>query len=318
MPARKNSSVDREIDRLFQLSLQEFTAARNSLVANLKRAGELEEAARVAGLAKPPLSAWVVNQLFWRHGPDFAHLRQVGDRFREAQRAQLTGARVDLRSALDERRETLSALMSHGPDLLRESGHAATPDVMRRVSTTLDALATYGTLPEAPPAGRLMQDLKPLGFETLAALVPRPGENRRGGETPKVLPFAPVVEKRSRPAGRGTKHEREAEREAELRAKRAAAKKAIEDTTSALREARRAAQAVEAALKQAAARAKTAQKAKEALEKRFEQATAAAETASKEAHRVAREAEDAAQAVNDAERDLERAKNVLRDLPQPS
>src|SRR5688572_22018526 len=154
MPARKNSSVDREIDRLFQLSLQEFTAARNSLVADLKRAGELEEAARVGGLAKPPLSAWVVNQLFWRHGADFTRLRQVGDRFREAQRAQLTGGRVDLRAALDERRDALSTMMGHAPALLRESGHAAGPDVMRRVGTTLDALATYGTLPEAPPAGR--------------------------------------------------------------------------------------------------------------------------------------------------------------------
>ena len=204
--------------------------------------------------------------------------------------------------------------MSHAPVLLRESGHTATPDVMRRISTTLDALATYGTLPEAPPAGRLMQDLKPLGFETLAALVPRPGENRRGSETPKVLPFAKVPEKKVRPAGKTSKRDREAAREAERQAKRKAARTAVETATVAVREARRAAQAIETVLKHAAARAKTAQKAKEALEKRFEKAAAAAEATSKEAHRIARDAEEAAQAVTDAERDLDRAKGTLRDL----
>lgn len=315
MPARKDSGADREIDRLFQLPLEEFTAARNTLASELKRSGDADDAARVGGLAKPPLSAWVVNQLFWRHQPEFTRLRQVGDTFRETQRAQLAGQKADVRGALDARREALSALMGLAPELLRESGHAATPDTMRRIGTTLEALATYGTLPEAPPAGRLMQDLKPLGFETLAALVPRPGDGRRGEETPKVLPFARIPEKKLKPAYKaGAKRIRESEREAERRAKRAAAQKAADDAEAALRDARRAAQALEAKLKKAAAHAKTTQRVKDAMERRFDKVAATAAAASKEAHRIARDAEDAAQAITDAERDLERARDVLKKL----
>jgi len=307
--------VNREIDRLFQLPLEEFTAARNLLASELKRSGEGEEAARVSGLAKPPLSAWIVNQLFWRHGAEFTHLRQVGDKFREMQREQLAGKQGDVRASLSARREALSALLDRVPELFHHSGHPVTPDAMRRISATLEALATYGTLPEAPPAGRLMQDLKPLGFEILAALVPRPGASRRGEESPKVLPFARVPPKRAKAESKAAaKRTRDAEREAERRAKRAAAQKAAHDAEAALGEARRAAQAIEATLKKAAARAKTTQRVKEAIERRFEKVAASAEEASREAHRIAREAEDAAQAITDAERDLERAKDTLKKL----
>ena len=57
--ATKNS----EVDALFQLALPEFTAARNALASRLQKAGGKEAAATVKSLAKPPVSAWVVNQL---------------------------------------------------------------------------------------------------------------------------------------------------------------------------------------------------------------------------------------------------------------
>src|SRR5215467_583167 len=58
MPARL---LDAEIDRLYQLPLDEFTAARNVLA---KQAGG--EAGRVRALGKPSVPAWIVNQLYWR------------------------------------------------------------------------------------------------------------------------------------------------------------------------------------------------------------------------------------------------------------
>ncbi len=59
-----------DIDDLFQLPLTEYTAARNALAASLKAAGRAKDAMAVKALPRPPLSAWTVNQLYWRHRKD--------------------------------------------------------------------------------------------------------------------------------------------------------------------------------------------------------------------------------------------------------
>lgn len=314
MPARNDSETNREIDRLFQLPLQQFTAARNALVARLKKAGRDEEARRVGRVGKPSVSAWTVNQLYWRYRQDFSRLLETGDRFRDAQQGQLAGKGTGLRGALEARREALSSLLTRAPKVLRDAGHDATPEVMRRITTTLEALATYGTLTDAPAAGRLIRDLQPLGFETLAALVPRPGNGRKRLTAPRVLPFSKKREAKEPGATGRTSAKRE--REAEVAAQRQAARRAVEAAERTLRTARKTVQRARAAFKSAAAHAKTTQRAKEKAEKRFETTAAAAEQASKEAHRIAREAEDAAQAVTDAEREVERARQLLK-LPEP-
>src|SRR5688572_12003701 len=62
----RDESVGDEIDRLFQLPLDEFTRARKALVAKLKKHSASETAEQVKGLTKPSISACVVNQLYWR------------------------------------------------------------------------------------------------------------------------------------------------------------------------------------------------------------------------------------------------------------
>jgi chromosome segregation ATPase len=46
-------SLEREVDRLYGLPLDEFTAARNSLARELKRSGDSAAATRVQELKKP-------------------------------------------------------------------------------------------------------------------------------------------------------------------------------------------------------------------------------------------------------------------------
>ena len=53
------SPIDEQIDKLYQLPLDEFTSARNALA---KEAGPA--AAEVRALQKPPLAAWAPNILF--------------------------------------------------------------------------------------------------------------------------------------------------------------------------------------------------------------------------------------------------------------
>jgi hypothetical protein len=308
---KKRADLEGPVDELFKLPLDQFTPARNALAAKLKKNGHPDEAAAVKALSKPPLSAWVVNQLFWHHRKAFDALMAAGEKFRQAQAAQLSGKASDLRGTLDARREALSTLATRGAALLSDAGHTAGPDTMRRVMTTLEALSSFGTHPDAPVPGRLTADVDAPGFEALAALVPQPGRGGRPGGEPRVLAFKQKPPKASRK--KLSPEEAREQAAAERRAQDAAARAAVQEAEQTLRQARKAAEQAEAALKKAAATAKEADKAKAEIEARYEKLTAAADAARLEARRVAAGAEEAAQAVEDAERALEKAKQLIAD-----
>jgi DNA repair exonuclease SbcCD ATPase subunit len=305
MAAPKTSASDKEIDELFQLPLGEFTAARNALAAKLKGDGDTEAAADVKALAKPSVSAWAVNQTYWRHRKEFEDFLTSGERLRKAQASQLSGKAADVRETLDAHREALTALSKRAAEVLREAGHTAGPEMMRRVTRTLEAIASYGKVPDAPQPGRLTDDIDPPGFDVLASLAPAEGRRAGASAPPRVLPFRNKSARQAR-----TKKDEEEERERQI----AEARAAVAEAEKTLREARRDAEQAEAALKRAAARAKKAQQEKEREEKRFEKIAATAEEASKDAHKVARQAEEAAQMVTDAERQLQRARAQLEEV----
>ena len=303
-----------ETDALFTLPLEEFTAARNALAGKLRKSGDAEEADRVKAFQKPPVSAWVVNQLFWQHQKAFERLIASGERFRTAQAAQLAGKRADLRGPLDAKREALGELTRLAGTVLDASGHAATPDTTRRITTTLEAFASYGS--EAPDllAGRLTDDLQPPGFETFAALVPRAGRAREAREGSRVIPFQHAAATPAHAKKKGTPKEEEQRREQEHAAEIAAARTAVQGAERALADARKAAARAQAAMKGVAAKARETEKLKADLEKRFERASADADAARQAARKTAGEAEDAAQAVDDAERALAQSRGRLAEL----
>ena len=123
-------------------------------------------------LAKPSISAWAVNQLYWKHRNEFDRLLAAGALASEAHAAQLTGKKGDMRGAMAVRREAISALLNLADRLLRAEGHSASPETMRRIETTLESLSASSSLAEAPMPGRLTDDVGPLGFESLTGLVP--------------------------------------------------------------------------------------------------------------------------------------------------
>ena len=312
---KSKKSAEDETDALFQLSLSEFTAARNALTTRLKKSGAAEDAERIKSLVKPSVAAWAVNQLFWKHRIAFDRLLDAGERFRKAQTTQLAGKSADLRVPLEARRAALSELSTHAAKILAEGGSAATPDTMRRVTTTLEALSTYAGIPDTPLPGRLTDDVQPPGFEALAALVPRVGSERAGGPT-RVIPFEFKQPARKAGARKGTDAVDEKARAAERKALVAAARAAIQEAERTLRDARKAAQKAEEELKKAAARAKEADAEKQKLEQQFEKLTAQADEARKNARSVAAAAEGAAQEVEDAERALEKASRALESLDE--
>ena len=292
-----------DVDALFRLQLSEFTAARNARAATLKKNGDAAKSDQVKALGKPPISAWVANQLYWRDRKLFERLLSAGEAFRKAQAAQLAGKSADVRAPLDARREALAELGRLAASILRDGGHPPTPDTMRRIMTTLEALATYGETPGAPSPGRLTADVDPPGFEALAALVPHSGQRSLRGTTPtRVIPF-----NQPKPHAALKKEDVDKAREAALR-------KALHEAERALNEAKRGADKAREQMKRAAARAKEAEKTRAALESRYEKAVAGANAAKQDARRVASEAEAAAQAVVDAERALAKARGDLKSI----
>src|SRR5207237_858929 len=98
---RDEKNIENEIDALFALPVADFTGARNALAARLKKDGRTNDAERVKSLQKPPVSAWAVNQLYWRHREAFDRLLATGEQFRKAQASQLSGKAVDLVQSRD-------------------------------------------------------------------------------------------------------------------------------------------------------------------------------------------------------------------------
>ena len=69
-----------------------------------------------------------------------------------------------MRGALDERRDALAQLEALATELLREAGPNPTMDMIRRITTTLEALSAYASSPDGPAFGRLTHDVDPPGI----------------------------------------------------------------------------------------------------------------------------------------------------------
>lgn len=152
--------IDGEIDRLYQLPPDAFTAARNALA---KQAGA--DAADVRGLAKPPIAAWAVNRLYWNRRPAYDALIEASEEMRRIHTAVLGGKKGDLSVVGKQYEQAVEAALKATLAILDDSGHPATDATRQSVVTTLRALPVEGERP-----GRLTRTLQPGGFEMLAGL----------------------------------------------------------------------------------------------------------------------------------------------------
>jgi len=167
--------LDAEMEKLYQLPLEDFTAARNALA---KGAGK--RAAEVRGLTKPPVTAWAVNQLYWTRRKVYDALIDAAQDARKAHAAILAGKDGDVRSTGKDHDERVSEALDATLELLREAGHPATDASRQAIITTLRAL------PADEPAGMLTRALQPGGFEALTGLSIR-GAKAQGGQPHRVI-----------------------------------------------------------------------------------------------------------------------------------
>src|SRR5438128_141501 len=274
--------LDDDIDALFKLPLTEFVGARKALAARLKQNGFVSEAEGVKALAKPSISAWTVNQLYWRHREAFDELIATGQRFRKA---QVTGKMVNMREALDARREALSHLSDLATEALRDAGHNPSLDTLRRIGTTLEALSVATSLSDRPTSGRLTHDIDPPGFDSFASFTPSAGTTKRAAEPPHVSPSKKVVtaSKKAQGSTAAAKANRREARQARINA----AKASLQHARKSLTAARAAVKSLESAQKKAEATAKEAAQNRREAEERFKKASAAAADATLRAQSIA-------------------------------
>jgi hypothetical protein len=168
-------SPDKELDRLFALPLDEFTAARNEAVKRLKSAGDDEAAERVAALTKPSVPVWTINQLARQDKSAMRALLDAAAKLRKAQERALAGGDSEaLRAAQAQERDALRDLTERAGTILEEAGRPASRAVIERIRGTLGAAALAEPTRAALKAGRLTDEVEMSGFDALAGIAPSP------------------------------------------------------------------------------------------------------------------------------------------------
>jgi hypothetical protein len=182
--SRRLSVVDPRADDLYTLDPSEFTAARDRLAAELKKAGERDGAAEVKALRRPTVTAWALNQLARRHGDEVRLLLAASAEVARAQVEVSAGGETSaFRRLTKERRELVHRLAAAGTAVLDEREAGSGGGRRDALVTALEAASMDEEGGEALLAGRLTTEPQPAagfgGFLT-AAVASAEGTSRTG------------------------------------------------------------------------------------------------------------------------------------------
>ena len=302
------AATEKAIDALYQGPLDAFTANRNALAAELRKAGDRAAADLVKALPKPSVTAWAVNQVWWTDRETFQAMLEAGGRLKDAHLAWSSGGSTDVRAAAEDRRQAVRAVVDAALAALGDPKTVA-PDLQYRISGTVEALASGGATDDARP-GRLSRDLQSSGLEGLGALAAaaaaapaRPNSTSRSARD--AGPARKSNPSRAAPAGKSaagtpTTHGRPTL----VHSSRAPEAPAAEPPT-----ARRGESAKDAAARRRAQELEKVEARLTELEERLEALTRDAKTQSAEELRARKAADAARQQVTELEQQLEEARD---------
>lgn len=148
-------------DALFVVEPESFVSTRNDLVKQLKAAGDKIAAAEVAGLRRPPLSAWALNQVARRHPEEVDGLIAAAE---ELAAAMADPGSSDLRSAQRGFRATIEQAVRTALKVVAASGRTPSAALQQAVQSTLQAAAVDPAVAAALRAGVLAADEPARGF----------------------------------------------------------------------------------------------------------------------------------------------------------
>ena len=143
-----------DLDRLYSLPLDEFTAARNEIAKN----ADGNDAKAIKSLKKPSVGAWAINQLARKHSDA---LRELLDVREELERASSPGA---LRELSNKRRALVARLTKSAKSILEEGGHGSSQTTLEKVSQGLLAGGTDDERDDLEK-GRLTREPSSSGLE---------------------------------------------------------------------------------------------------------------------------------------------------------
>jgi hypothetical protein len=243
-------AADDAIDALFQLPLDEFTAARNELA---KQTGD----GSIKKLEKPNLAAWAVNQLYWHQRKLYDEVIKTSTQVRTAYKQMLAGKSADVKAAEAFHTEAMRKAKDAIRAILTAAGNNASDAMMTPINETLDAL------PTTDPPGRLTKPLRRTGFEALQ------------GVTIAAKPSKPVAPKTETAKPAAGESDRERKRREADQQELAMAKERLRFAEAAEREAA-------AALDRAKRTLERAERTRERIESELAEASAVEKAAQKE------------------------------------
>jgi hypothetical protein len=311
--ARRRSKLDTEIQGLYGLPLQEFTAARNALAKRLKKEGSKDDAEEVAGLPKPTVSAWAVNHLFTVEPERMEELLASGERARKALREILSGGDAGaLRDAIQEARDLANDLRDRAVEALSAEGNRPGPAIVERIATNLQSLAFSPVAEPVLQRGWMDVDLPPVGFEVLAGLqlAALPARPKREPAKPAPKPHPVSTRKAEKEDKEEDKEETRLREKREREEAKAWERREKEEEKSRERADREQARRRERLARIQAQREEAAGRA-DFLRRKAEQAEKAAEEARQRAEEAGRLAADARKRADEADRDLAKADKAV-------
>jgi len=157
------AELDSQIDGLYRLSLDEFTAARTALAKTLTG----DAAREVRALKKPTTVPWAVNQVYWKARPAYDAAMKAGQSLRQAQIAALKGKKTDVRAATDAHRRTIAAAVREASQIASSAGLNPNAEQLARMFEAVSLAAS----PSAT-AGRFTEVVEPSGFDALTGITP--------------------------------------------------------------------------------------------------------------------------------------------------
>ncbi|MGQ0520909.1 MAG: hypothetical protein ACT4PX_07155 [Actinomycetota bacterium] len=255
---------------LYSLQPEEFTAARDALVRELRAGKQREEAAVVARLRRPPATAWALN-LVARDRPALVEtVLDAGRDLRAATEQALRGDASGLRPAQAAERKAVDAVTAAASSQLEAAGKAGGDAARQRMAATLRAAVVDPAVAGPLLAGVLDADHQAPGFGLEGFSLPtaaRPPAPARTTASPRAEPAGDA------PPAAGA------------------------DPGDELARRRRRAEADEAEH-----HARRTERSATQAERRAEELRSAAASAAAEAERAARKAEKLAAELDDAER----------------
>jgi hypothetical protein len=206
-----------ELDELYEVKQEEFTALRTNLAAAAKQRGDTDTAKQISAARKPTTAAWVVNRLALLYPDIRTRLAGLGERLKDAHTA-MDGDRIRALSA-EQRR-----LVDDAARAAFDEAELADPSAALRDDVAATLQAAIADPDVASRLGRLTKAEQWSGF----------GEF---GDTAMVFTSSrKTVAARKKPAQEPQRDDKRDDKRAKARAALAAAGRAKADADAALTE----------------------------------------------------------------------------------